>query len=188
MTKEQFLELPGIKDKSATKIHEGIQGALKTSSIGLMVAASNIFGAGIGERITKKVIGGYPNFFTTKENESLVKTKLENIDGLGEITIQKLLVKKHAFIAFAESIGYTISTQSKTPSQSTKVKKAFVITGPRDTTVIVKLESLGGELVKGVSKTTHMVLAEDPTSDSGTIKKAEKYGIPVVSFEEFLKM
>ena len=188
MTKEQLLELPGIKDKTATKIHEGIQSALKTASIGLMVAASNIFGAGIGERITKNVISGYSEFFTTKDSDSLVKTKLEKIDGLGEITIQKLLSGKASFIAFAESIGYTIPKQSKATIQSTEVKKAFVITGPRDKTVITKLESLGGELVKGVSKTTHMVLAEDPTSNSGTIIKAKKYGIPVVSFEEFLKM
>ena len=32
-----------------------------------MVAASNIFGAGIGQRITNNVIKSYSDFFTTKE-------------------------------------------------------------------------------------------------------------------------
>ena len=187
MTKEQFLELSGIKDKSATKIHEGIKTAIESAPIGLMVAASNIFGAGIGERITKNLISGYPEFFETKNSDYLVKTKLENIDGLGEITIQKLLTGKVPFIDFSKSIGYTIPKNSKA-IQRTEVKKAFVITGPRDKTVIEKLESLGGELVKGVSKTTHMVLAQDTSSSSGTIGKAKKYGVPVVSFDEFLKM
>ena len=43
-------------------------------------------------------------------------------------------------------------------------------------------------MLKGVSKTTHMVLAQDTSSSSGTIGKAKKYGVPVVSFDEFLKM
>lgn len=189
MSKEQFLELPGIKDKSATKIYNGIQSALKDTSIGLMVAASNIFGAGIGERIIKKVISGFPTFFTTKDDNSVVKSELEKIDGLGGITADKLVVGRQQFIDFSEKIGYTIPSISKTKEEtSEEKKKAFVITGPRDKNVIAKLESLGGELVKGVTKSTHMVLAENPKSGSGTIVKAEKYGVPVVSFEKFLEM
>ena len=189
MTKEQFLELPGIKEKSATKIHDGIQKALGVTTIGLMVAASNIFGAGIGERITKKVISGFPGFFTTNDSNPIIKIHLEKIDGLGGVTADKLVLGRKRFIEFSEKIGYTIPEPTKTQEKkSGEVKKAFVITGPRDKAVIAKLESLGGELVKGVSKTTHMVLAEDPSSESTSIKKAKKYGIPVVSFNEFLKM
>ena len=189
MTKDQLLELPGIKEKSATKIYDGIQKALTDTPIGLMVAASNIFGAGIGERITKKVISGFPTFFTTKDSNAVVKAQLEGIDGLGGITADKLVAGRQLFIDFSEKIGYTIKEPTKIQEKkSGEVKKAFVITGPRDKTVIDKLESLGGELVKGVTKKTHMVLTDDTSSTSGTIKKAEKYGVPVVSFEEFLKM
>ena len=187
MTKEQFLELPGIKDKSATKIHDGIQKALTDTPIGLMVAASNIFGAGIGERIIKKVIGGYPTFFTNKNDNTVVKSQLEKIDGLGGVTADKLVSGRQQFNDFTTKIGYAIPEVTKSV-KTKEVKKAFVITGPRDKTVIDKLEALGGELVKSITKTTHMVLAEDPNSGSGTIKKAQKYGVPVLSFEEFLKV
>jgi len=189
MTKEQFLELPGIKDKSATKIHDGIKSVLKETSNGLMVAASNIFGAGIGERIIKKVIGGFPTFFTTEDDNAVIKAQLEKVDGLGGVTADKLVVGRQPFINFTEKIGYVIQEPTKTQKKkSGESKKAFVITGPRDKSVVAKLESLGGELVNGVSKSTHMVLAEDITSGSGTIMKAKKYGIPIVSFAEFLNL
>ena len=190
LTMEQLLELPGIKETSAEKIHTGIQKALKETPIALMVAASNIFGPGIGPRIINNVLKHYPDFFKTKEDSLMIKTKLNEIDGLGQITSDKLALHRGDFLSFAEEIGYAIRAPTKKTSEAVSAgeQKEFAMTGSRDSAVKEKIESLGGVLGSSVTKKTHMLIAKDVGSESSSITKAKKYGIPVVSNEEFLKM
>ena len=187
MKKEDFLELPGIKETSAKKIYDGIEEAIKTKDVGLIVAASNVFGAGISEKIIANVLKEYPEFFATKDTNSLIKNKLAKISGLGDITVEKLLQGRDPFLEFTEKIGYTIKAVDMKAMKTEVTKKQFVITGPRDKSVIQKLESMGGELVKGVTKSTYMLIAEDVSSNTSSIQKAKKYNIPIISIEEFIK-
>ena len=185
MTKEDFLEVPGIKEKKAEKIHTGIKEAIKKSPIDLMVAASNVFGAGVAERTIITLMKDYPTFFKTQEPNSVIESKLLKIPGLGDVTIQKLINKRIPFVRFTEDIGYQIPEAKQ---KDTGLKKKFVITGPRDKEVIKKIELLGGVLDKGVKKKTHMVIVTDTSRESKSVKDAKKYNIPILTMKEFMDL
>lgn len=57
---------------------------------------------------------------------------------------------------------------------------------PRDR-LIEHAEAMGMTIGQGVTKTTDVLVASDPSSNSGKAKKAHRYGIPVVAASDFAR-
>ena len=64
-----------------------------------------------------------------------------------------------------------------------------VITGFRDDNVINILKSQGYDASDSysVTKDTSLVIASDPNGNSSKLQKARKYGIKILSLDEFFK-
>ena len=66
---DDFMDVEGFKDRMASKVHANIQKAIKNVSLSKLMAASNIFGTGLGEKKLKLITDEYPNILKIKENK-----------------------------------------------------------------------------------------------------------------------
>ena len=79
MTMEDFIKVEGFKEKLSTKIYNSIQERLNNVTLPSLMAASNIFGRGLGTKRIIAIMDEYPNILTSNDSE---KEKLEKVSGL----------------------------------------------------------------------------------------------------------
>jgi NAD-dependent DNA ligase len=61
------------------------------------------------------------------------------------------------------------------------------MTGFRDSVLQEKLKTLGVNIGSTVSSKTFVLLVKDPKEDSGKIRDAKKYSIPIMIVDDFVK-
>jgi len=61
LTTDDFLSLEGFADKLAEKLYGNLQEAINNLDLLTLMAGSNVFGRGFGERKIKKILENYPN-------------------------------------------------------------------------------------------------------------------------------
>ena len=64
----------------------------------------------------------------------------------------------------------------------------FVFTGFRDKDLEKLIVAYGGQVTTAVSKSTTMVITKSADDDSTKVKKAEDFGIKVITLEAFLEV
>lgn len=118
--------------------------------------------------------------------------ELLNIKGIAEKTAIALVegLKRHKdeIVKLAEILTIVEGNEEKVGGALSG--KSFQVTGSlpigqKDFVALV--EQNGGE-VHGVSKSLDYLVTENPNSGSNKIKKAEKLGVKIISYEEFMEM
>ena len=71
MKYEDFLEVDGFKEKMATKVYNGIRTAIETIDLPSFMAATNIFGRGLGAKKMKIIFDNLPDVLDEKYNETI---------------------------------------------------------------------------------------------------------------------
>jgi len=190
MSEDDFLTLPGFKDKMANKIHQSIHSVIdKPMPLHTLMTASNVFGIGFGERKLLPLVTKYPNIM--KDWKMFNKGHIIDVEGFSTISAEAFLENLPKFVEFLEEhqfLKYEVPKKNSllTVSASSKLKDAsIVMTGFRDADLEEKIISLGGTVSSGVSSKTSVVIAKDPSSNSGKVKKAKELGVEVVSVEGF---
>lgn len=211
--KTDLHKIDGLGSKSVDKIYESIEEGLTGRKIYEIMAASQIFGRGIGTKKFKLIIDDYPNILDIYKEKGKDHTiKLINaINGFDSKTTNKIVDNLDEFILFLnnlikikpnllvqpktndkKSTGKTnddkISDKTNKPTLN-KLKqfenKTIVFTGFRDKDIESQLEELGVKITGSVSKNTNLVVAADPNESSNKIIKAKELGIEILSKEEF---
>ena len=188
---EDFLEIDGFKDKMATKIHGNIQTAISGVNISTLMAASNIFGHGLGERKLKLIIDEYPDIFDTKFTTNKLIEMIVKIDGFENKTASKFTEGYEDFKKFLKEnkkIKIKIVKKSSKKTKGKLIDKKVVFTGFRDKDLEKFVEEEGGSLSNSVSSNTNYLVTNDKTSGSSKIKAAEKHNVPILNKEEFISM
>lgn len=117
------------------------------------------------------------------------------IEGLGterNISIHKYIKENYDYvIALAEQFVFPELNNDKISSENNSLSgKKFCITGKlqifanRDE-LVADIESKGGKVVSGVTKTTDYLITNDKNSGSSKNKKASELNIPIISEEEY---
>lgn len=181
LTKEDFMQLDGIKEKSADKLLAAIE-ASKSNS-----AEKLLFGLGIrhiGSKVSRlilEVYGDISALLTAKEEE------IARIDGLGSTIAQSLtqyFEQKTAAILVDElktaGVNMHYSGQ-KVNSDAALFGLTVVLTGKLNqlnrNEAKDKLEALGAKVTGSVSKKTNLVISG---SDAGSkLEKAKSLGIRI---------
>jgi len=186
MTIDDFLTLPGVKDKMANKLYNNIHAIIdKPIAIETLMTATNIFKGGLGEKKIVVVVREYPNLMekvikiedVMKCEGFSTKTAKAFIAGLEKF---KEFIKKHTFLK------YTIKVKKTTESKDGKMKTEFIVmTGFRDKELEDKLVGMGATIQSSINSKTTLVIAKDVESNSGKVKKAKEMGIKVVSNDTF---
>jgi len=184
---DDLVKMEGFQKKSAEKVvHEIKEGIQKADCLTFM-DASNLFGRSIGSKKLKLIVSKFPNIIT-----GYVPTldELSKVDGIGAITGKQFLEGLPEFFNFMKSIGVDCKQdvahveKSSKPSLETLI---VVFTGMRDKDLEQEIESRGGKIGTSISKKTTVVVAKDPSDESGKVKTAKELGVKVLDFESFKK-
>ena len=195
MDKDDFLEVDGFKEKMATKVHNSIHDTLEKTKMAKLMAVSNLFGRGMGEKRIQLVLDTYPSILTSSETKHALFKKLAEIKGFGDITAMNFIENIDKFTAFLNDANLThkLTEMEKMKNVGKPGKtgilsgKTFVLTGFRDKELERNIESLGGKLSGSVSKNTHTVIVKDMDETTGKAEKARKLGVPLVDLKSFMK-
>tara|TARA_Y100000591_G_C21848092_1_gene709905 strand:+ start:727 stop:4128 length:3402 start_codon:yes stop_codon:yes gene_type:complete len=189
MSKEDFLTVEGFKEKSATKLYNGIKAKIEKASLPELMQASNIFGRGFGKRRFASILEKEPTILVSDKTDGEKLVALLAIDGMAKKSAEKFLLHAPIFVEWATSAGlesrltYTVKPKSGDTGHELFGKK-WVMTGFRDKELIEKLEKVGAEQQSAVSKKTFMVIVKDKDEDTGKAEQARRLGVQVLTPEE----
>ena len=192
MTKDDLLEVEGFKEKTATKLYDGIREKIESASLVTIMAASNIFGRGFSEKRLELIMESYPNVLLSKEQDSQKITKISAIKGMAEKTAESFVERIPNFISFVKEAGLVskLSPASSINKKSVDEShplfgKTIVMTGFRDAEIQDAIKNKGAKLGSSVSSKTFIVLVKDKEEDTGKAEEARKLNIPLMTPEEF---
>ena len=194
MTVADLLKVDGFKEKTATKLYNGIQEKITTAPLVIIMSASNIFGRGFSEKKLEMIIDpttGYPDVLLSAESAAEKVAKIAQIKGMAVKTAEAFVEKIPGFIQFLKETGLEGKLTAGLPEKK-KINehhplfgKSIVMTGFRDDALTQKMKDVGAKLGSSVSKNTFIVLVKNIDEDTGKASEAKKLGIPLMTPNEF---
>jgi len=191
MTIEDFLQVEGFKEKTATKLHDGIKEKIDAASLKTIMSASNMFGRGFSEKKIDLIMESYPKVLLSNESDALKITKISAIKGMATKSAESFVERIPEFINFIKEAGIVKKLAEGIPEkkdidQSNPLfGKSIVITGFRDTSLQEAIKNVGAKLGSSVSSKTFVVLVKDKDEDTGKANEARKLSVPLMTLEEF---
>lgn len=192
MTLDDFLTVDGFKDKTATKLRDGIRQKLGDASLVTVMSASNTFGRGFSEKKIELIMESYPTVLISKETPTQKVAKVAAIKGMAIKSAEAFVERIPEFLQFAKDIGIG-DKLAATPvvahvnTAHPLFGKSVVMTGFRDAHLQEALKTIGVKLGTSVSSKTAVVLVKDKLEDTGKANDARKLGVPLMTPDEFVK-
>jgi len=189
MTKDDFLKVDGFKEKTATKLFEGIRDKVAAASLATIMAESNKLGRGFSSKRAELIIEKYPTIFEEGERNA---AKLAEIEGFQKKSAEAFVQHIPEFLKFLEECGLQdkLNFKSATPvvrdESHPLFGKSIVMTGFRDKELEEKLKVVGAKLGSSVSKNTFVVLTKDVTENTGKVQDAKSKNVPIMTPEDFI--
>jgi NAD-dependent DNA ligase/DNA polymerase/3'-5' exonuclease PolX len=193
MTIADFLQVDGFKEKTATKLHDGIKEKVEAATLTTIMSASNMFGRGFSEKKIELIMESYPEVLLSKETNSQKVAKIAGIKGMAIKTSEAFVERIQDFINFIKEAGLVKKLgegsiiEKKSVDQSHPLfGKSIVMTGFRDTALQEALKNIGAKIGSSVSSKTFVVLVKDKEEDTGKANEARKLGVPLMTPQEFM--
>ena len=187
MTIEDFISLPGVRDKSAGKFYSSIH-SISDQPIPLerIMTASLAFENGFGEKKLKAIVDEYPNFMT--DYKKITVKKICDIEGFSDKTARAFVENIPEFLRFMKIMNFLKIKKSSKSSEGIYSGKTIVFSGFRDSELKERIESQGGKVSESVSKNTSLLIIKDGNPDNmkGKAKKATDLGVRIVTKAQFL--
>lgn len=190
----KLANIEGLGDKSITKIFENIKEAFNTTDLATLMAASNVFGRGMGVRKNTVITKAYPNIMTEKWTNQELLVKVLALHGFDDITASQFADNFDKFKAFLKDIEDVDWIDVKKFSQKAKVVKntdntfsdmKIVFTGFRNKELEDYIVARGGQVTGTVSKNTNIVVYKEGDITSSKYLKAKELTIPLMTEKEF---
>jgi NAD-dependent DNA ligase len=193
MSQNDFLTVDGFKEKTATKLYEGIQYKIHEASLVTLMTASNVFGRGFSDKKFELILKSYPEVLLSHENENIKKKRVMEIKGMAEISANAFVENIPKFIEFmnvnhlSNKLKSIDDNLNKLSEKSPLFEKSIVMTGFRDGDLENKLQNIGAKVGSSVSKNTFVVLVNknENYKKTGKIAEAKKIGLPIMLVDEF---
>jgi DNA ligase (NAD+) len=210
-TQGDFMILPGIKEKSAQNIYQGIHTVIDNPiKLHQLMAASNCF-SGLALKKLKIVVDKYPNIMKIADNKLSIGL-IEECDGYSKITSKSFIIglskfkeflTENPFLKYIDPTKHQPSASTSTTNKETqhssskrsssKRKRLFkdvfiVCTGFRDEPMEEQIQEMGATIQSNVNTKTNILVAKDLNVGSSKIKKARELGVTLITYESFKKM
>ena len=193
MTREQYLDIPGFKQKMSDKIYDGIKAKLNEASLPLLMDATNVFGRGFGEKKFQSILADLPDIIVSTNSVSEKIALVEKVNGIAFKTAQRFVENLPTFIAWATLVGVESKLFAKPvikhpgSKQHPLYGKKIVITGFRDKEFVAALERVGAINASNVSKDVCLVIVKETGVDTSKTELAKANGIPITTLPLFKK-
>jgi len=185
MSEDAFEQVLG---SNGLKAFDELPKILHPISLPLLAKASCMFGRGIGERKMKKVYDKYGRL------HNLSISELCAVESIEEATAQKIYDNSDRFYDWYTSLeekGY-ITVEKPIVKGTGFSDQVVVFTGVRSEELSKAIELNGGRIGSSVSSKTTILVAKDPNSSSGKMKKArelqQQTGLKIIGLEELSQM
>jgi len=161
--------------RKADIVYKSIQKSVSDVQLSKLQHATGIF-KGLG---SKKLI--LLEDFKTKPTVDQVMS----IEGFAEVSAQSYIDSYDTFFEFIKDLPVTIVEKVQAVKVGTDLEgKSFVFTGVRRPDLEATIESRGGKISSGVSKTTTYLVMKAIGSGSSKEKKAIDLGVEVITVEQ----
>tara|TARA_B110000285_G_scaffold70519_1_gene81151 strand:- start:1554 stop:3572 length:2019 start_codon:yes stop_codon:yes gene_type:complete len=194
MGEEDFLKVNGFKKKMAEKVYTSIRNKIEKASLIKLMAVSNIFGRGFGERRIEPIMIKYPDIVTSEISDDEKIANIKSIRGIEKKTAERFVKNIPKFMDFIkvakledklnESIQ-GVQNQQPIDESNPLYEKSIIITGFRNKELSEELKTLGARESSAVSKNTFAVVVKDKDEDTGKIEAAKQKNIPIYTSLEF---
>ncbi len=191
MTVDDLLEVEGFKEKTATKLYDGIKEKIDAASLVTIMSASNMFGRGFSEKKLELIMEAYPIVLLSKESDAQKVAKISTIKGMATKSAEAFVERIPEFINFIKASGLVkklaqgITVKKQVDQSHPLFGKSIVMTGFRDADLQNELKEVGAKLGSSVSSKTFVVLVKDKDEDTGKAAEARKLNIPLMTPQEF---
>lgn len=186
VTVADLLKIDGFKDKSAERIVAGLA-VIRDVPCGRLMAASNIFGRGLGEKKLDLILAEFPYGSAL---DAASEDDIAKINGIGPVTATSFIAALPEFRRFVGDTNLKSSCLQDKPAPPQACNKfagmTIVFTGFRNKEWEAQITAQGGKVSTTVSKNTTLIVAADPTEESTKLAKARDLGINVISKDEFV--
>ena len=183
LTKEDLLKLEKVGEKLANKLIVNIRESKKPPLYKFMTALGV---ENVGSTIWKKIVRVCPKLDLILD--ITLDTKFD-IKGIGESTLKSIVTELedigHDYIrALYNTVGAAkiehepSATVQNLPLTNMNIVVTGALSKPRKQVEKLITEN-GGKLCSGISKTTNVIVTNNPDTTSSKMKKANKLGIPV---------
>ena len=182
----EIAEIDGFGIKSGEMIVNEITKTMNTTEEKLLPALGI---SGVGKEMSKnllKCFGSIENIFAIDQKE------LQACDGVGpkiaENIVKNVSRCEKLYDYLINNVGMKFTKEEG--KMFTLQDKKFTLTGKSDIgrkELQNMIEKQGGT-VSGISKTTNYLVTNDLESQSGKMKKAKAYGVPIISYEDLMEI
>ncbi len=188
-TVEDFIKIENFKEKMATKVFTNIQNAIKDVKLSQLMAASNLFGAGLGSKKLQIIIDNFSDILTMKMSKKDLIDEVIDLDGFDTKTATQFAEKLPAFKKFLkENKNITILNDSDEEYDDKLKDLKFVFTGFRNKKIEEFIIKNGGDVTNTISKNTSYLVTSDKNSKSSKIEKAKTLKVKILSPKELLQL
>jgi NAD-dependent DNA ligase len=167
------------------KIFVGLREKLTDIPEYKLMGAHPAFGRGVGVRKMKKLWEAFQG------DMALCKTPVNilQVEGFEHKTATKIANGYAKYQEFWNCVSmYITFSKYEQPKQGSFSGQTVVFTGFRSKEMEQQIEEQGGKIGSGVSSSTTLLVADDPSSTSGKAGKARQLGIKIISISELQAM
>lgn len=192
MKYEDFLEVDGFKEKMAEKVYQGIRTAIENIDLPSFMAATNIFGRGLGVKKMKIIFDNLPDVLDEKYNKVDSKGNtaryniIVNMSGFSDKSALMFVNYLDKFKEFMIKSNLTHLYNQK-PAEINQNNpfygKKIVFTGCRSKELEKHLKENGADLTTSISKNTDILVYKNKSGRK--YEKARALGITTYQFDEF---
>ena len=179
LTTSDLEKIDRFGKRKADIVYKSIQKSVSNVQLSKLQHATGIF-KGLG---SKKLV--LLEDFKTKPTVDQVMS----IEGFAEVSAKSYIDSYDIFFNFIKDLPVTIVEKVETVKVGTDLEgKSFVFTGVRRPDLESVIESRGGKISSGVSKTTTHLVMKAVGSGSSKEKKAIELGVEVITVEQLEKL
>jgi len=190
MSEEDFLKVEGFKKKMADKVYKSIHEKIENANLSKLMAVSNIFGRGFGERRIGPILVKYPDILTSTVSEEEKINQVKSIKGMEKKTSERFVHNIPKFMDFIETAKLEnklkdIPVVEEKDESNPLFDKSIIITGFRNKELSEELKEIGANESSAVSKNTFAVIIKNSDEETGKSQAAKEKNIPIYTIEEF---
>jgi NAD-dependent DNA ligase len=183
ITKEELLNIEGIKEKKANNIIVSIERTMKELDCIKLMMASNTFGRGFGLKKLELIMDNIKdkNFEKKPTLDELIKIK-----GVEKTTAEKFIENIDKYLDFIKINKIKCNFKEKKKRiDNPELKINVVFTGFRDNELEQFIKLNGGSIKTTISSNIDYLIIKDSDTTSSKIKKAKELNIKIITKEEF---
>ena len=194
MTQSDFLKVDGFKQKMAEKVYTSIHNKIDGASLSTLMAVSNIFGRGFGERKIVPILEKYPDILVSSDTPDDKISMIKSIRGIEQKTAERFVNNIPKFMEFVKVAKLenklnekqqALSSGQNIDKSNLLYDKSIIITGFRDKLFSEELKKLGAKEGSAVSKNTFAVIVKSLDEETSKVTNAKKVNIPIYTIDQF---